>query len=57
MPRRLAEDERHGRQDIVPPTSDRRLRARGQPILMAARGRRHWPIAEALGIGVRTLQR
>jgi transposase len=38
-------------------TTDARLRARGQAILMAARGRPHGHIAEDLGVSVRTLQR
>jgi hypothetical protein len=42
---------------VMKTTADTRLRARGQAILMAHRGRRHAQSAEDLGVRVRTLQR
>jgi transposase len=53
----LNAQERRQLEDLFKTTPDRRLRARGQAILMAARGRRHRHIAEDLGVSVRTLQR
>jgi transposase len=44
-------------EDVFKTTSDPRLRARCQAILMAHRGRRHRHIAEDLGLSTRTLQR
>jgi transposase len=53
----LNEDERRQLEEHFRCTPNRRLRHRGQAILMAARGRRHRQIAEDVGISVRTLQR
>jgi len=53
----LSESERRQLTTVMKTTTDTRLRARCQAILMAHRGRRHAQIAEALGVSVRTLQR
>jgi transposase len=53
----LSNQERRQVEEIFKTTPDRRLRARCQAILMAARGRRHRHIADDLGICVRTIQR
>ncbi len=53
----LNDDERLVLTHTMKETADRRLRARCQAILMAARGRRHGQIAEDLGVTVRTIQR
>src|SRR5215475_8424659 len=53
----LSEQERQQLEDMFKTTAEGRLRTRCQAILMAHRGRRHRPIAEDLGVTVRTLQR
>jgi transposase len=53
----LSDQERDQLEEAFHTTRDRRLRARCQAILMAARGRRHRHIAEDVGISVRTIQR
>jgi transposase len=53
----LSEQERRQLEDVFHTTSDARLRARCQAVLMAHRGRRPRHIAEDLGVHVRTLQR
>lgn len=57
MRRRLGADDQPCLQETFQPTPNRRLRDRGQALLMAARGRRHRLIAEDLGSSVRTLPR
>jgi transposase len=54
---RLNTQECRQLEDLFKVTPDRRLRARCQAVLMAARGRRHRHMAEDLGVSVRTLQR
>jgi transposase len=53
----LSDQERRQLEDTFKTTTDRRLRARCQAILMATRGRCHRHMAEDLGISVRTIQR
>jgi transposase len=53
----LSDQEHRQLEEVFKTTPERRLRARCQAILMAARGRRHRHIAEDLGISVRTIQR
>jgi transposase len=53
----LSEHERQQLEDMVKTTAEGRLRTRCQALLMAQRGRPHHPIAEDLGVTVRTLQR
>jgi transposase len=53
----LREHEREQLETTCTTTTDRRLRNRGQAILMAARGRRHPHLAADLNVTTRTLQR
>jgi transposase len=53
----LSDQERCQWEDTFKSTTNARLRARCQAILMAERGRRHRHLAEDLGVSVRTIQR
>jgi hypothetical protein len=53
----VSNDEGQRLEDTFHTVRDRRLRARCQAILTAARGRRHRQIAEDLGMSGRTRQR
>ena len=53
----LNESERQQLETIFKTTADRRLRERCQAILMAARQRRHFQIAQDVGVSTRTVQR
>jgi transposase len=53
----VSDQERRQLEDTFKTTTDRRLRARCQAILMATRGRLHRHMAEDLGMSVRTIQR
>ena len=53
----LTEDARLLLVHTMKTADERRLRGRGQALLMAARGRPPVPIAEDVGVRVRTVQR
>ena len=57
MKRTLRDQERDQREAAFHTTRARRLRARCQALLMAARGRRQRHLADDGGISVRTIQR